>query len=236
MMPNKFLKIVKYIDQIAKLPDVTGDEIATIMIISKVLKNKTEQTTIDDVIKTVCDKVETRKLIGIYNRADELDLNFNQDLPAVQENVDPMPVVMGDSFENLPNEEKKRRVELLAEGLANTKEQEINLNKTIGALLDPSQLAALGTYPQEYHASLQLPFSRNTLSLKVIADGTIFYRFNEEMDWLIWDGSKHAISTIKTGSFAIFTLWQREEEMKVVNAFISTTYQGANFYFKNING
>lgn len=236
MMPNKFLKIVKYVDQIASLPDLTGPELTAVMVINRVLKNKTDQTTIDDVIKDVRSKVSVEMMATIYDRAEALDLDINQDLPAVQENVDPLPVVLGSGFEKLPPEEKKRRVELLAEGLANSKEQEINLNKTIGALLDPTQLAELGTYPQEYHASLQLPFSRNMLSLKVTAAGTIYYRFKEDMAWLVWDGSKHAISTIKTGSFAVFTLWQREEEMNIINTFISTTYRGADFYFKNING
>lgn len=145
------------------------------------------------------------------------------------------PAALEKTFDVIPKDVRKDRLERVLEALNSMKENNPDPNDLLGALLDENKLKALTEYPIVYKCIYQLPFSKRSLYIKMEKGGEIHYGFDDSQ-WALWTGSVDDVAKIVKSRFGQPNPFYD----KLCHNFIERTFKDVHsnglWYFKNIYG
>lgn len=228
MINGIIIKIIRSIDNLIEAIKQKDSEIYLLSSVLKIKKISKSNISEEDKILEIKDKIKTEDIFNLYYIIEDPIEILEESLIAQNSSI--VNKISIRSFENITNEEKKKRIEFISDNFNNLINKGKNLTDIINLVAEPIK----EEFRTEYSSSLDLPFSNKTLFLKVGKDGIIYFSLDKDTPWLIWEGSNFCYNVLKQNRFKPTSKWYIKNELELIDKYIEIFYTSSLHYFKNV--
>lgn len=137
-------------------------------------------------------------------------------------------------FDEIPVAERQERVEKIIHAMVERKEHSFDPNKVLSALLSKEACDDLLVYPEVYLCSYQLPFSKESLGIRLTQEGALHYSLDENNTWNIWNGEREEYERILSGKFGRIGPFYDQLCRDFIQRTFEEVYRNGTWYFKNL--
>lgn len=137
-------------------------------------------------------------------------------------------------FDGIPVGERQERVEKIIHAMAERKEHSFDPNKVLSALLSKEACDNLLVYPEVYLCSYQLPFSKESLEIRLTQEGTLHYSLDKNDTWNTWNGEREEYERILSGKFGHIGPFYDQLCRDFIQRTFEEVYRNGTWYFKNL--
>lgn len=228
MINGIIIKIIRSIDNLIEAIKQKDSEIYLLSSVLKIKKISKSNISEEDKILEIKDKIKTEDIFNLYYIIEDPIEILEESLIAQNSSI--VNKISIKSFENITNEEKKKRIGFISDNFNNLINKGKNLTDIINLVAEPIK----EEFRTEYSSSLDLPFSNKTLFLKVGKDGIIYFSLDKDTPWLIWEGSNFCYNVLKQNRFKPTSKWYIKNELELIDKYIEIFYTSSLHYFKNV--
>lgn len=136
-------------------------------------------------------------------------------------------------FDAIPMAEREERITAVAKALSERKEHNFDPNKVLAALMDKKACDALLVYPEVYQCAYQLPFSKDTLYVRLTSEGVLHYSLDNNQ-WAVWDGREELVEKILEGVFGSIGPFYNQLNRQYIRKVFEDVMHNGLWYFKNL--
>lgn len=137
-------------------------------------------------------------------------------------------------FDAIPVAERQERVEKVIHAMTERKEHSFDPNKVLSALLNKEACDNLLVYPEVYLCSYQLPFSKESLGVRLTQEGVLHYSLDENNTWNVWKGEREEYERILSGKFGHTGPFYDQLCRDFIQRTFEEVYRNGTWYFKNL--
>lgn len=136
-------------------------------------------------------------------------------------------------FDAIPMAEREERITSVAKALSERKEHNFDPNKVLAALMDKEACDNLLVYPDVYKCIYQLPFSKDSLYIRMTSEGILHYSLDDK-NWTVWDGREELVEKILVGQFGPIGPFYNQLNRQFISNVFEEVLRNGLWYFRNL--